>query len=74
MLQLTTGQILTGGQQVQSQAGAAGVATLVKTVSTQGSGANLPSVTIPVSAVGLGITVPQKQGNTHYWLKYLTLR
>ena len=34
-------------------------ATLVKTVSTQGS--SMPSVTIPVSAMGLGISVSMPQ-------------
>jgi hypothetical protein len=64
LFQLTTAQILTGTavQQVQAgqspgvSSGAQPVATLVKTVSTQGS-ATVPSVTIPVTAVSLGLGI-----------------
>ena len=59
ILQLTTAQLI--GAQVQ-QVGASNtqpMATLVKTVSTPGS--TVPSVTIPLSAVSLGLTVPHQK-------------
>lgn len=55
MARLTTGQLIAGTPQITTSQP---VATLVKTVATQGG--NIPSVTIPVSAVSLGISVPQK--------------
>lgn len=63
LFQLTTAQLI--GAQVQQVGGQATVstsqpmATLVKTVSTPGS--TVPSVTIPLSAVSLGISMPHQQ-------------
>lgn len=64
LFQLTTQQLITGTQQVVSSQSAGSVqhqplATLVKTVSTQGS--VQPNVNLPVSGVSLGITVPQQK-------------
>ncbi|KAI9564810.1 hypothetical protein GHT06_008551 [Daphnia sinensis] len=65
---ITTAQFLAqAGLQVQTAPAAGGqpqVATLVKTVSTPGSMGGAPSVTIPVSAISVGLPQVQMKGLT----------
>ena len=59
---MTTAQLISAQIQQVGTSTSQPMTTLVKTVSTPGS--TVPSVTIPLSAVSLGLTVPHQPKNT----------